>query len=288
MVGIFFLIFVKTSEAKNIENMKKSVIKAGFMKTLGNKGYILCEFKYKDKTFAFGSGHLTAGENEKKYKDRTNLLIDILTRKNDKNSKKLYENDFYFLFGDMNFRVKIDRKEFFDIYEKIKDTNIKNRISDDSFMTNRKLLYYYFQKYNMIINSNNNRKNKTIEKKDVYSLKSFKPFKELNNIFSKNKRRLGELKYKYYFFKEHMANDELNGLKESLSSYMVAENPINFLPTYKYAKGAKYYDINKRVPAWTDRILYKNSENIKCIKYNRINIKISDHRPVYGLFEIIC
>ena len=288
LVGIFFLIFVKTSEAKNIENMKKSVIKAGFMKTLGNKGYILCEFKYKDKTFAFGSGHLTAGENEKKYKDRANLLIDILTRKNDKNSKKLYENDFYFLFGDMNFRVKIDRKEFFDIYEKIKDINIKNRISDDSFMTNRKLLYYYFQKYNLGNYSNNNRKNKTIEKKDVYSLKSFKPFKELNNIFSKNKRRLGELKYKYYFFKEHMANDELNGLKESLSSYMVAENPINFLPTYKYAKGAKYYDINKRVPAWTDRILYKNSENIKCIKYNRINIKISDHRPVYGLFEIIC
>ena len=44
------------------------------MKALGNKGYILCEFKYNDKSFAFCSGHLTAGENEKKYKDRTNLL----------------------------------------------------------------------------------------------------------------------------------------------------------------------------------------------------------------------
>ena len=69
---------------------------------------------------------------------------------------------------------------------------------------------------------------------------------------------------------------------------MVTESPIKFLPTYKYGKGAKYYDISKRVPAWTDRILYKKSENIKCIKYSRINIKISDHRPVFGLFEINC
>jgi hypothetical protein len=58
------------------------------------------------------------------------------------------------------------------------------------------------------------------------------------------------------------------------------------LPTYKYIKGYNYYDLTKRIPAWTDRILYKKSENIKCIKYDKINIKISDHRPVYGLFEI--
>ena len=256
------------------------------MKTLGNKGYILCEFKYKDKSFAFCSGHLTAGENEKKYKDRTNLLIDIFKHKSDKNSKQLFENDFYFLFGDMNFRVKIDRKDFFDFYEKIKDTNIKNRITDDSVMTNSKLLHYYLQKYNMGIYIK--KKNKSIEKTDIYSLKMFKSYKEQINIFTKNKRRLGELKYKYYYFKEHIINDELNGLKESLSPYMVTESPINFLPTYKYGKGAKYYDINKRVPAWTDRILYKKSDNIRCIKYNRINIKISDHRPVFGLFEFNC
>ena len=286
LVGIFILIFVKTSEAKNILNMKKSIIKAGFMKTLGNKGYILCEFKYKNKSFAFCSGHLTAGENEKKYKDRTNLLNDIFNHKSDKNSKKLFENDFYFLFGDMNFRIKIDRKDFFDSYEKIKDINIKDRITDDSIFTKTKLLYYYRQKYSIGINIK--RKNKSIKNQDIFSLKLFKTYKEQLNIYTKNKRKLGELKYKYYYFKTHIINDELNGLKDSLTPYMVTESPINFLPTYKYGKGAKYYDINKRVPAWTDRILYKKSENIKCIKYNRINIKISDHRPVFGLFEINC
>ena len=286
LVGIFFLIFVKTSEAKNIQSMKKSIIKAGFMKALGNKGYILCEFKYNDKSFVFCSGHLTAGENEKKYKDRTNLLNDIFNHKSDKNSKKLFENDFYFLFGDMNFRIKIDRKDFFDTYEKIKDINIKYKIFDDSVITKSKLLFYYRQKYNIGINIK--RKNKSIKNPDIFSLKLFKTYKEQLNIYTKNKRRLGELKYKYYYFKNHITNDELNGLKESLTPYMVTESPIKFLPTYKYGKGAKYYDISKRVPAWTDRILYKKSENIKCIKYSRINIKISDHRPVFGLFEINC
>ena len=99
---------------------------------------------------------------------------------------------------------------------------------------------------------------------------------------------MSEPKYKYFFFKEHLISDELNGFKGSLTSYNVTEGPIKFLPTYKYKKGAKYYDLNKRTPAWTDRILYKKSENIKCIKYNRINIKLSDHRPVYGIFEINC
>ena len=149
MVGILLLIFVKSSEVKNIKNMKKSAIKAGFLKKLGNKGYILYEFKYKNKTFSFGSGHLTAGENDKNYKNRTNLLIDILNHKHDKSSNKLYENDFYFLFGDMNFRVKIDRKEFFDFYEKIKDVNIKNKINDDSVVVNKKPLYILNEKFEL-------------------------------------------------------------------------------------------------------------------------------------------
>ncbi len=133
MVGILLLIFVKSSEAKNIKNMRKSLIKAGFMNTLGNKGYIIYEFKYKNKTFSFGSGHLTAGENEKNYKNRTNLLINILNHKSDKNLR-LFENDFYFLFGDMNFRVKVDKKDFFEEVEKIKNTNVAKRVSDDSYL----------------------------------------------------------------------------------------------------------------------------------------------------------
>ena len=292
MVGILLLIFVKSKEAKNLKNMQKSVIKAGFMNTLGNKGYILYEFKYKDKNFAFGSGHLTAGENDKNYKNRTNLLINILNHKSEKSMIKFFENDFYFLFGDMNFRVKVDKKEFFDFLEKIKDVNIKNTLHDDSSINNNKPIYNLIKTLDLTINTHrlNKKRTNSAEKLDIYKFNSYRNFNDIHNNSDSNntfeKRKLDEARYKYFFFKEHLENDELNGFKSSLTTYNVIENEINFLPTYKYINGNNYYDLDKRLPGWTDRILYKNNESVKCIKYDKINIKISDHRPVFGLFEI--
>ena len=292
MVGILLLIFVKSSEAKNITNLKKSVIKAGFMNKLGNKGYIIYEFKYKKKNFSFSSGHLTAGENEKNFKNRTNLLINILNYKSDKNSNKFCENDFYFLFGDLNFRIKVDKKEFFDFFEKNKDTNIKQILLDDSVITNNKPSYKLHKQLDFR-NYSIKRRNKSVEKLNVYKLDSFKDFENKNNVgvnlgdyILSSKKKLDESSYKYFFHKKHLECDELRGFKSNLTSYNITENAINFLPTYKYIKGYDYYDLTKRIPAWTDRILYKKSNNVKCIKYDKINIKISDHRPVYALFEI--
>lgn len=293
MVGILLLIFVKSSEAKNIKNMRKSLIKAGFMNTLGNKGYIIYEFKYKNKTFSFGSGHLTAGENEKNYKNRTNLLINILNHKSDKNLR-LFENDFYFLFGDMNFRVKVDKKDFFEEVEKIKNTNVEKRLSDDSYLIQIKPIQDIDEEVNknLQLKKYKRRCSNSLNKYDINKIRSIQAFKK-KEIKTTNddfklflQRNLDEKKYKFYFFKEHLENDELNGFRSNLSTFNTKENKIRFLPTYKYIKGYNYYDLVKRVPAWTDRILYKNSDNVKCLKYNSINIKISDHKPVFGFFEI--
>ena len=293
MVGILLLIFVKSSEAKNIKNMRKSLIKAGFMNTLGNKGYIIYEFKYKNKTFSFGSGHLTAGENEKNYKNRTNLLINILNHKSDKNLR-LFENDFYFLFGDMNFRVKVDKKDFFEEVEKIKNTNVEKRVSDDSYLIQIKPIQDIDEEVNknLQLKKYKRRCSNSLNKYDINKIRSIQAFKK-KEIKTTNddfklflQRNLDEKKYKFYFFKEHLENDELNGFRSNLSTFNTKENKIRFLPTYKYIKGYNYYDLVKRVPAWTDRILYKNSDNVKCLKYNSINIKISDHKPVFGFFEI--
>ena len=293
MVGILLLIFVKSSEAKNIKNMRKSLIKAGFMNTLGNKGYIIYEFKYKNKTFSFGSGHLTAGENEKNYKNRTNLLINILNHKSDKNLR-LFENDFYFLFGDMNFRVKVDKKDFFEEVEKIKNTNVEKRLSDDSYLIQIKPIQDIDEEVNknLQLKKYKRRCSNSLNKYDINKIRYIQAFKK-KEIKTTNddfklflQRNLDEKKYKFYFFKEHLENDELNGFRSNLSTFNTKENKIRFLPTYKYIKGYNYYDLVKRVPAWTDRIIYKNSDNVKCLKYNSINIKISDHKPVFGFFEI--
>ena len=74
-------------------------------------------------------------------------------------------------------------------------------------------------------------------------------------------------------------------MKNNLSLFQVAEHEITFLPSYKYIKGYDFYNI-KRIPSWTDRILFKDNKEIKCLSYDKIDVKYSDHRPVYALFEI--
>ena len=76
---------------------------------------------------------------------------------------------------------------------------------------------------------------------------------------------------------------------------MINEGNIEFNPTYKYKKESNdyYYKNNKiRIPSWCDRIFYKkyNEENMIILKqYNCIQtINYSDHKPVFGVFEIYC
>ncbi|KAI9226194.1 MAG: inositol polyphosphate phosphatase [Piptocephalis tieghemiana] len=80
------------------------------------------------------------------------------------------------------------------------------------------------------------------------------------------------------------------------------ELPLTFPPTYRYNVGTNEYDTSEkfRIPAWTDRILYREShgrelEGIKeHVKKGRLHqesydaiqsIRLSDHRPIRALFS---
>ncbi|KAL7419534.1 Inositol-1,4,5-trisphosphate 5-phosphatase 1 [Cryptotrichosporon argae] len=64
------------------------------------------------------------------------------------------------------------------------------------------------------------------------------------------------------------------------------EGPITFRPTYKYDNGSSQYDTSEkaRIPAWTDRILFKGSQ-LRQKEYARAELRLSDHRPVYAVFD---
>ena len=66
------------------------------------------------------------------------------------------------------------------------------------------------------------------------------------------------------------------------------EGKIAFLPTFKFDKGSPEYDTSykQRIPAWTDRIVFK-SDRIKVLKYDSVPKAMhSDHRPVFGTFQL--
>lgn len=64
----------------------------------------------------------------------------------------------------------------------------------------------------------------------------------------------------------------------------MVEGEITFAPTFKYDKGTKTYDSSHklRIPAWTDRILFRPF-GVRLQEYNSVPEAIhSDHRPVYA------
>ena len=77
----------------------------------------------------------------------------------------------------------------------------------------------------------------------------------------------------------------MNEVKKIFKNEKLYEEKISFPPTYKYNKDNNTYN-EKRTPSWTDRILYKKDNSIKCIFYDTIDLYISDHKPLVGLFEI--
>lgn len=67
------------------------------------------------------------------------------------------------------------------------------------------------------------------------------------------------------------------------------EAPIAFPPTYKFDKNSDTYDSSKkrRVPSWTDRILWKRDPHIRNVAYDSVrSLLCSDHRPILARFEM--
>ena len=67
-----------------------------------------------------------------------------------------------------------------------------------------------------------------------------------------------------------------------------AEGKVTFLPTFKFDKGTKDYDTShkQRIPAWTDRVLFR-PPGVRVMKYaSEPDATHSDHRPVHATFRV--
>jgi len=68
------------------------------------------------------------------------------------------------------------------------------------------------------------------------------------------------------------------------------EGSLDFVPTYRFDVGTLTYDSSKkqRIPAWTDRILYKDPEGVLSQQsYDSVMHNTeSDHKPVFSQFKL--
>ena len=75
--------------------------------------------------------------------------------------------------------------------------------------------------------------------------------------------------------------------KENTLILQMDEASIKFSPTYKYNLGTSEYDTGKkRIPSWTDRILFKKFSETIPLAYNKCILSLSDHQPIYGFYRI--
>jgi len=84
-----------------------------------------------------------------------------------------------------------------------------------------------------------------------------------------------------------LAADQLTHVMSTSAAFSdYVEAPILFRPTYRYDVGTDNYDTSEkmRIPAWTDRILFRGSRLDLSI-YSRAELRGSDHRPVYAAFR---
>mmetsp|Transcript_272 Transcript_272/g.428 ORF Transcript_272/g.428 Transcript_272/m.428 type:complete len:600 (+) Transcript_272:60-1859(+) len=78
----------------------------------------------------------------------------------------------------------------------------------------------------------------------------------------------------------------LRTISEGRAFQGLTEGRIDFPPTFKFDKGTKEYDTShkQRIPAWTDRILFK-PKHVQILEYDCVHDAThSDHRPVYATF----
>jgi phosphatidylinositol-bisphosphatase len=93
--------------------------------------------------------------------------------------------------------------------------------------------------------------------------------------------------HKYDEFKQYQQKEN-----EILRDFQ--EGPLYFDPTYKYLFNSNEYQPTSSskpsIPAWCDRILFEvakegGEDNLNEVLYNRAELRLSGHRPVFGLFE---
>ncbi|CAG9319351.1 INPP5B [Blepharisma stoltei] len=146
LVGLLTLVLVKRSLFENLKNIVCSVVKLGFKGYLGNKGGVSFRFDIFDSSVCYVNCHLAPHKGETRLRNKHVKLLTKLTKflVTAKKTKNMYEHDFIFWSGDLNYRIntldfnqiveKVTGKEYqflLERFDQLKIESRKNHILED-------------------------------------------------------------------------------------------------------------------------------------------------------------
>lgn len=138
LVGLFSCIFVRTSDFCRVNNIDSTSVKTGLKvmnKSIhGNKGGIAIRFRYDHSSLCFVNCHLAAGQShvQQRNADVEGILqsaqfprydyADVFVHGGD--GAMILDHEFCFLSGDLNYRIKMSRK---DVLTALKHTDTRQQ-----------------------------------------------------------------------------------------------------------------------------------------------------------------
>ena len=275
--GICTFVFKK----KNLNIKVKTLKSLSFCGRTGTKGFVASTIKIEKRlnnpktamkpkeksiTIDLVNTHMPFKSFESSKEFEINLKIKLLDAK--------YHSENQILFGDLNTRSLLTN----DCYEK----NIKKCKTDS------KSNYCKLSKYLESLDYNNTTGNINFNT-DYFTKtkKKNKCFKINNNCSIRSSPTNDQDMIKLLIERDVIGNPPF-GCK-LFNNFN--EHPIKFFPTYKRNIKNGRFQLSKkskgRLPGYADRILYKTyKKSLKPKKYTSLNIKGSDHIPIYKLFDL--
>jgi len=269
------ILFVHKSIVHFISNVRSLAVPTGIGDTLGNKGGLGIALSIAESTFIFINAHLAAHQQAvvRRTHEFRKISSDMATKVFQKSDSETSNSSS----GDDE-----DVRHDDDDVEDMNNINLSPNLIEDGDVIPSPHLLYPSSQYKDDLRTDSGPKTNPL----VHCFDYVFWFGDLNFRIN-GTREVVDGMLENHMHDALLCNDQLTMLMRFNRIFSgFAEGPLNFFPTYKFDHDSDHYDSSqkRRVPSWTDRILFKSDDaNTQVLSYCSVpDIRTSDHRPVYA------
>lgn len=276
--------FAHKSVLPLISNVRSHAVPTGIAETMGNKGGVGISMSIGDSTFAFLNAHLAAHHHQRATEHRVREFRKISKGMATNLSQQKDGNNI----GSSNSTGS--SSNYFDCATDVLATD-HNNIDEEVLLDDGEIISSgpYSQYHHHHHHNDDHRTDAGPLLNPLVELFNFVFWFGDLNFRINGTREVVDGMLENHMHDALLCNDELTMLLRFNRIFAgFAEGPLNFFPTYKFDYMSDHYDSShkRRVPSWTDRIIFKSDANIQLLSYcSAPSIRSSDHRPVYATFS---